>query len=399
MRRGDRAKKVLRLSEPTLPTRLTFYEFFAGAGMVRTGLGAGWTCLRANDIDAKKGRTYQRNFGGSALQVGDIAALGLDELPGVADLVWGSFPCQDLSLAGVGAGLSGKRSGTFHAFWDAVRLLRDDGRAPRLVAIENVCGALTSHDGRDFDVICRTFADAGYRYGALVINADLFVPQSRPRLFVVGVREDVPIDPPLLASGPSAPFHTDALRRAVAGLSDRAKAAWLWWSLPVPPSRARRFCDEIEERPVGVAWHDAAKTQRLLAMMSPVNRLKVEHARQAGRPVVGGLYRRTRTGADGAKIQRAEVRFDDVAGCLRTPAGGSSRQVIMVVDGDQVRTRLLSARETARLMGLPDEYILPANYNDAYHLTGDGVVVQVVRHLARDLLEPLINPPPPAVGR
>ena len=367
--------------------------------MVRTGLGAGWTCLRANDIDAKKGRTYQQNFGGSALQVGDIVAIGLDDLPGVADLVWGSFPCQDLSLAGVGAGLNGKRSGTFHAFWDVVRLLRDDDRAPRLVAIENVCGALTSHGGRDFDVICGTFADAGYRYGALVINADLFVPQSRPRLFVVGVRADMPINPALLVSEPGASFHTDALRRAVAGLSDLAKAAWLWWSLPAPSLRTRRFCDEIEDQPNGVVWHDAAKTQRLLAMMSPVNRQKVETARQAGGRMVGGLYRRTRTDADGQKIQRAEVRFDDVAGCLRTPAGGSSRQVIMVVDGDQVRTRLLSARETARLMGLPDDYALPANYNDAYHLTGDGVVVQVVRHLAHGLLEPLLNPPSPAVGR
>src|SRR5690606_26919003 len=72
------------------------------------------------------------------------------------------------------------------------------------------------------------------------------------------------------------------------------------------------------------------------------------------------------------------------------PAGGSSRQVIMVVDGDKVRTRLISSRETARLMGLPDSYRLPARYNEAYHLTGDGVAVPVVRHLAAHLFERLI---------
>jgi DNA (cytosine-5)-methyltransferase 1 len=86
---------------------------------------------------------------------------------------------------------------------------------------------------------------------------------------------------------------------------------------------------------------------------------------------------------------RAEVRFDDVAGCLRTPAGGSSRQTIIVVDGNVVRSRLISSRETARLMGLPETYKLPKGYNEAYHLMGDGVAVPVVRFLAHHLLEPL----------
>jgi DNA (cytosine-5)-methyltransferase 1 len=104
--------------------------------------------------------------------------------------------------------------------------------------------------------------------------------------------------------------------------------------------------------------------------------------------MVGGVYRRTRDEA-GKKVQRAEVRFDDVAGCLRTPAGGSSRQVILVVEGYRVRSRLVSARETARLMGLGDNYVLPRRYNDAYHLTGDGVAVPVVRHLAKHIFEPL----------
>ena len=106
--------------------------------------------------------------------------------------------------------------------------------------------------------------------------------------------------------------------------------------------------------------------------------------------MVGGVYKRTRLNDNGAKVQRAEIRFDDVSGCLRTPAGGSSRQVIVVVDGLKVRSRLISARETARLMGLKDDYKLPKNYNEAYHLTGDGVAVDVVRHLAKHIFEPLL---------
>jgi DNA (cytosine-5)-methyltransferase 1 len=124
--------------------------------------------------------------------------------------------------------------------------------------------------------------------------------------------------------------------------------------------------------------------------MAPANRAKLDQAKGAGRRMVGCVYRRTRTDADGVRQQRAEVRFDDLAGCLRTPAGGSSRQTIFVVDGEFVRSRLISARETARLMGLPDSYELPEGYNDAYHLTGDGVAVPVVRHLAKFLFEPIL---------
>jgi len=367
-----------------------FYEFFAGGGMARQGLGPAWTCLFANDFDFKKGLAYQANFGSDELKVADIRTLGPSDLPGVADLMWGSFPCQDLSLAGVGAGLKGERSGTFYPFWDVVRGLHAEGRAPKLIALENVCGTLTSHGGKDFEAICRTFADAGYRCGALVINADLFVPQSRPRLFVIGVRADVQIDQALLSPEPLDPFHTRALRRAVEALPPAIQDNMLWWNVPTPGHRVRTFADEIEEHPTSVTWHTAAETDRLLAKMSPVNKAKVAAAIRAGRRMVGGVYNRTRLDERGVKVQRAEVRFDDVSGCLRTPAGGSSRQVILVIDGKKIRSRLISARETARLMGLPDDYNLPKNYNEAYHLTGDSVVVDVVRHLAKHILEPLL---------
>jgi DNA (cytosine-5)-methyltransferase 1 len=124
--------------------------------------------------------------------------------------------------------------------------------------------------------------------------------------------------------------------------------------------------------------------------MSPLNRKKVADAIASGRKMVGAVYRRTRPDENGIKRQRAEVRFDDVAGCLRTPAGGSSRQIILVVEGKTVRSRLLSPREAARLMGLDDDYGLPKRYNHAYHVCGDGVCAPVVRHIARHVLEPVL---------
>jgi len=378
--------------EKAARTMPSFYEFFAGGGMARAGLGKGWTCLFANDFDTKKGLTYQLNYPtGDVLRIEDVRKIKAAELPGRADLIWGSFPCQDLSLAGGGAGLKGERSGTFYPFWEIVKGLVAEDRAPKLIALENVLGTLTSHNGRDFEAICKTFADAGYRYGALVINAALFVPQSRPRLFIIGVRADVEIDPALLSPEPIAPFHTPALQRAFERVSKAAQEKMVWWNIPAPARRNTTFADMIEENPTSVSWHTDAERDLLIGKMSPVNKAKLEAAKRAGRRMVGCVYKRTRLDERGVKVQRAEVRFDDVAGCLRTPAGGSSRQVIIVVDGKKVRSRLISARETARLMGLDESYKLPKNYNEAYHLTGDGVAVHVVRHLAEQLFEPLLG--------
>ncbi len=367
-----------------------YYEFFAGGGMARAGLGQEWTCLFANDIDAKKGASYAANWGDEHLKVADVAALKTKDLPGTADLAWASFPCQDLSLAGAGAGLSGERSGTFWPFWHLIQKLGKEGRAPSLIVLENVCGALSSHDGKDFATIGAAIAGGKYRFGAVVIDAVRFVPQSRPRLFIVCVREGVAVPEGLAVDDPDPAWHPPHLTNAYEKLSPRSKAAWAWWRLPAPPAHNATFSDVIEDKPQGVAWHTAEETRYLLSLMSPINRKKVQQAKKTGVRMVGGIYKRTRKDEKGKRVQRAEVRFDDISGCLRTPVGGSSRQSIIIVEGKSVRSRLLSPREATRLMGLPDSYKLPQNYNQAYHLAGDGVVVPVVRFLAANILEPLL---------
>jgi DNA (cytosine-5)-methyltransferase 1 len=368
-----------------------FYEFFAGGGMVRAGLGKRWKCLFANDFDPKKAGSYAQNWGNQTLHVGDVNLVRPEDLPGEADLVWASFPCQDLSLAGAGAGLKGERSGTFWPFWKLVKTLNAEGRGPTIIALENVCGALTSHGGKDFAAICSALEGQGYNFGALVIDAVRFLPQSRPRLFIIGVRENVAIPQQMVTDVPSQAWHTSALLEAHSKLSRKCADRWVWWNLREPADRNTTFADVLEDNPDDVKWHTREQTQTLLAMMSPVNKAKVEAAQRSGRRTVGTIYKRTRVEEAGVKAQRAEIRFDDIAGCLRTPAGGSSRQLIMVVEGRKIRSRLISSRETARLMGLDENYILPAKYNDAYHLTGDGVAVPVVRHLADTLFEPIIR--------
>ena len=370
----------------------TYYDFFAGGGMAGFGLGSNWDCLFANDIDAKKAASYRANHhGGQELLLKDVAQVTLDELPGSPDLVWASFPCQDLSLAGNGAGLAGKRSGMFKPFWQLMRSLHADGRGPKIIALENVYGAITSNGGRDFATLAAAFSGLGYKFGAVVVDAVHFLPQSRPRFFMIGIRGDLTIPEGRTTDGPCTMWHPPALIEGCNLLSQTAASRWRWWNLPTPPARNTNLAALIDEKPTGVKWHTKAETKYLLDMMTDHNRKKVEAAKQCEERVVGTIYRRTRADADGVKRQRAEVRFDQIAGCLRTPAGGSSRQTIMLVEGNKVRSRLLSTREAASLMGLPETYILPERYNDAYKLAGDGVAAPVVRHLAEAIFEPILK--------
>ena len=361
-----------------------YYEFFAGGGMARAGLGEAWQCLLANDICEKKAAAYEANWGGEHLVVRDVNKLTTAELPGHADLAWASFPCQDMSLAGNGAGLNGERSGAFWGFWRLIQSLAKEERKPPVIVLENVFGTLTSHGGKDFEAIAKALAGQGYAFGAIVVDGVHFVPQSRPRLFIIAVDEAVAIPAAALTDRATPAWHPEAIIRAYNRLPKKLNAMWRWWSMPAPASRLITLDDIIEREPTGVKWHTCKQTQALLAMMTDVNRQKVLAAQTSGQIRVGTVYKRTRDG-----LQRAEVRFDGISGCLRTPTGGSSRQTIIIVDGPNIRSRLLSPREAARLMGLDDSYKLPERYNDAYMLAGDGLVVPAVAHVARYIIDPI----------
>jgi DNA (cytosine-5)-methyltransferase 1 len=369
----------------------SFYEFFCGGGMARAGLGRRWRCLFANDVDDKKARAYGENWGAEALRLGDVHDLRAADIPGRADLAWASFPCQDLSLAGPGRGLAGARSGAFWGFHALMAELARERRAPTIIALENVVGALASNHGEDFVAICRALQRLGYRFGALTIDAVHFLPQSRPRLFILAVRRNAPIAAGLAASGPSELFASPSLIRAQALLPPALAADWLWWSPPAPPRRNAELADLLEHSPSDARWRSAEETQRMVSILSKGARAKLETVHKRTGVQVGALYRRMRPDGAGGRRMRAEARFDGLAGCLRTPAGGSSRQFLLICQDGALRSRLLSAREAARLMGLPEEYKLPSRYNEAYHLVGDGVAVPVVRFLAETLLEPLIG--------
>lgn len=374
-------------------SRLTYYDFFAGGGMAGLGLGPRWSCLFANDIDQAKAGTYRANFGAGVLRVADVNTLSAHDLPGRANLAWASSPCQDVSLAGRRAGLAGARSSAFWGFWRLMRELDREGRAPGSIVIENVTGLLTSHGGADFTAVCEALGAQGYRFGALEIDAAAFVPQSRPRLFLVATRALVPAG--FRLSTPAPAHHSDRVAAAAARLSEPLRRRWVWWRLPPPQAEPPALADLLEPDEA-VAWLAPERTAALIGQLSEVHRAKLAQAQEdaaaTGVRRVGALFRRTRV-EGGHSVQRAELRFDGLAGCLRTPGGGSSRQFLVTVDGTEVRARLMTPREAARLMGLPDSYVLPSGSTAALHVVGDGVAPPVVRHLADSLLTALAATP------
>jgi DNA (cytosine-5)-methyltransferase 1 len=360
----------------------TALDFFAGSGLVRLGLAPEFDTVWANDNCAKKRETYTANHPKEEFHLADIRDIKGHNLP-AAELAWASFPCQDLSLAG---NLSGMKRGTRSGlFWDWVRILREmgeQGKKPPVLVAENVVGFVVANQGRHFRQAYYAVRDLGYRLGAVVVDADAFVPQSRRRAFIVAAAEDIPLGG-LIQQFPSAPFHPSNLVRTSFVVDD---PEWIWWSLPFAKTTRPAFSDLCER---DAPCDSQAKTRELCAMLSPVNKRKLDAAKRAKTFFAGTAYRRTRPDEQGNSLQRLEIRFDGTAGCLRTPNGGSSRQTVLIVDKGLVRSRLMTVRECARLMGAPDSYELRGSYNDAYRAMGDAVAVPVTRWLTRYLLAPL----------
>jgi DNA (cytosine-5)-methyltransferase 1 len=374
----------------------SYLEFFAGGGMVRAGLGGRWKCQFANDFDPLKVQVYTDNWGEREILEKDIHRVQADDLGRRADLAWASFPCQDLSTAGNGLGIgraSGAnrtRSGTFWAFVDLMKRLRANGRLPRIVVLENVVGLLTINGGEEFKAVITALDRLGMRAGAVVVDARHFVPQSRQRVFIVAVSKTTKMADDLVRDEPHPTWHPDPLVKAVEKLSPQCREQWIWFNLGAAPKLKKTLNKIVTDRPVGVEWHTAAETRRLIGMMSNMHRQKLFEAKKSGKRMVGTLSLRMRP-KDGKTVQRTEVCFRGLAGCLRTPKGGGSRPRIIVVKGNDVRTRLLAPAEAASLMGLKTSYQIPEIYEYAFRVIGDGVAVPVVAFLRAKLLNPLLR--------
>ena len=353
----------------------TVAEFFAGIGLMRLGLErAGWQVTFANDIDAQKEEIYQAHFGQEDhFVLGDVHLLAPDAVPTVT-LATASFPCTDLSLAGGREGLAGAHSG---ALWGFTDLLDGLGtRRPPLVLLENVPGFLTSNNGEDFHQALLRLNSLGYGVDTFLVDAARFVPQSRQRLFVVGVQG---------AHAPAYVHESELRPRALASFIERHDdIRWNLRALPALPAHGLLLPDILDDLPVDDPhWWSVERAQYLL------NQMSLRHTATAAAMIAapewsyGTVFRRTRNGAS-----MAELRTDGIAGCLRTPKGGSGRQILFKAGFGGFFVRLITSREAARLMGA-DNYTITVPLNQALFGFGDAVCVPVVEWIAANYLSPV----------
>jgi DNA (cytosine-5)-methyltransferase 1 len=358
---------------------LTVAEYFAGIGLMRLGLDqAGWRTTFANDIDEKKHRMYCDHFGESPeFVLGDVHAVKASSVPTTL-LATASFPCNDLSLAGARKGLAGQHSS---AFWGFITILEKMGsRRPPMILLENVTGFLTSQGGADFHEALSALNRLGYSVDAFIIDAARFVPQSRQRLFVVGQRGDVcrvEETPSLLQSD----LRPAALADFILWHPD---IRWNLRTLPSLPRHAIKLDDIIEDlSPNSAAWWSKERCEYLLNQMSPKHRDLADKMIVSTKPSYATVFRRVR-----ATGSMAELRTDGIAGCLRTPRGGSGRQILFCAGRGKFSVRLLTARECSRLMGAPD-FRLNVPLNQALFGFGDAVCVPAIQWIADNYLTPL----------
>ncbi len=352
-------------------------EFFAGIGLVRLALEEhGLHVVWANDIEPAKQQMYVTNFGHSDFVPGDIRDVRGADVPDI-DLATASFPCTDLSLAGNRMGLSGEQSGMF---WQFARVLREmRHRRPYAIMLENVPSFATSHGGNDLYLALKRLNRLGYWCDLLIADARHFLPQSRPRLFIIGARD------PLVEPGDWQP--------------SRRRPAWIGrfarqhpdlrlhaFPLPLPEGNDQTLADVVERLPPDdQRWWNAERQARFVAELSPLQHARLDSMVERSCFSWSTAYRRTRGGKPAW-----EIRADSVAGCLRTARGGSSRQALVEAGRGIARMRWMTALEYGRLQGAGDYVLDGTPENRALFGFGDAVCVPVISWLTKQYLAPLL---------
>lgn len=369
-------------ADPPIP----FAEFFAGIGLVRAALEPlGFQPMWANDIEPMKRAHYVANHSSEGFWLGDVRDVRADQLPNEIELATSSFPCIDLSLAGNRSGLAGEHSGMFWEFARVMIDLKKQGRMPRVVLIENVSGFASSHGGKDLQSALVKLTELGYSCDILTIDASHFVPQSRPRMFIVGITGELPAS-------------------CVAGVPELSEARPNWvlkayhknlpnarlHHLPLPalPPRVAGLSSIVEE--IGSSdsrWWDDERLAAFVNSLSPIQSARLEELRSRQEKTWRTAYRRTRNGK-----ATWEIRRDEIAGCLRTTGGGSSKQALVVAGDGKAQARWMTAREYARLMGANDYELNGVTPNQAQFGFGDAVVVDVVQWIGKHYLLPVLRP-------
>lgn len=357
-------------------------DFFCGAGLQREGLD-GWECVYANDNDPAKARMYQARFPDTQVHVCDV--MNTDEvvarIPRGVVLAAGGFPCTDLSAGGKKQGLDGPRSSAWYG-WVAVLEALGAGRPP-LVLVENVCGLFTHHNGEGFREVALGLHRLGYRLACFVLHGSDFVPQSRTRIFFVGVADGIPV--------PEIEVSRDWERRVrpakLALLMNDMDIPWLTVMPPPPLPRQDRLEDLVDLD--GGGWWEEGRVRRYVAKMTTTTRKRLYQLLDGDGLRVAGM---------GWKSKGWGSKFNGLAPCFLTSRHGSSYQLLVVVENGRLRMRQFSVAECGLLMGSAGDWTR-FNEMEARRGLGNGVIVPAVRWIDKHILSPIATTIRPTGGK
>lgn len=164
-------------------------SLFSGAGGLDLGfVMAGHQIIWANDLYEDAVETYRHNIG-DHIVCEDIARIDASEIPD-CDIVIGGFPCQGFSVANTKRHEDDERN---ELYKQLIRIIVE--KRPKFFLAENVKGITNLAKGKVFEMILNDFQSLGYKVKHKILNAaDYGVPQTRLRVIIIGVREDVDFD-------------------------------------------------------------------------------------------------------------------------------------------------------------------------------------------------------------
>ena len=335
-----------------------FVDLFAGIGGTRLGVEAvGGRCVFTSEWDKFAKVTYRTNFGMDNPIAGDVTKIPSDHIPSHELLVAG-FPCQPFSIAGISKknalgrphGFADEAQGTL--FFEIARILRD--LSPKAFLLENVKNLQSHNRGRTFDVIRRILTeDLGYNLHFGVIDAAIFVPQHRERIFLVGFRD--PVD-----------FSWDDI--AIPSSDDGPLLDTILHPEDGSEESEERFTDDQ-----GRVHQKYILSDKLWSYLKAY----AEKHRKKGNGFGYGL-----------------VQPSDIARTLSARYYKDGSEILVARDSGNPRR--LTPRECSRLMGFDQTggqpFEIPVSDTQAYKQFGNAVVVPIIRSIVSAMRPYLVEP-------
>jgi DNA (cytosine-5)-methyltransferase 1 len=452
---GENQTELFQLFKPInllfFKTRFTFVDLFAGIGGFRIALEElGGKCLGYSEIDQEAIQVYHRNFinyiNSEEINLGDIT--NLSKLPFEIDILVGGVPCQPWSIAGKSGGFNDPRG---RLWFDVIRLVEDN--KPKGFIFENVKGLTEPRHIKSFELIIHKLKNAGYIVKSQLLNSsDFGIPQDRERVFIVGIRDDIANSssftfPSPLGINTKIYEFIDGLKNCK--LSKKKFSVETLFGNKIPASRGRFqkndelndffILSDVRDGHTTVHSWELIKTserEKIICKTILKNRRKKLYGPKDGNPLSvqvleelipdlkerelkklvdkeilryvdgqGYEFVNSKISAGIKGVYKIFLPHSNVIGTL-TATGNRDFIATISIECQEPheykktfikeiyrkrRFKPLSARDYARLQGFPDWFVVASNENTAKKQFGNAVVVPVVYHLGKSLLNIILS--------